>query len=147
MLRRGDSLFVMHYHSPSLSPGHTPYVRSAKDADRFVESIREVYRFFFEEVGGMPGYPPDLLDIAESRVAALSDMAFPADCLPRFYLTCPGEVRLIQSSDARSFLREPLNTVSTCHFRRKSELSWTSHATSGLPFMAQRIGFAMVALK
>jgi hypothetical protein len=79
MLRRGNWLFVMHYHSPSLSPGHTPYVRSAKDADRFVQCIREVCRFFFEEVGGMPGYPPDLLDIVESRVAALSDMACAAD--------------------------------------------------------------------
>ena len=45
MLRRGNWLFVMHYHSPSLSPGHTPYVRSAKDADRFVQRIREVCRF------------------------------------------------------------------------------------------------------
>ena len=90
MLRRGNWLFVMHYHSPSLSPGHTPYVRSAKDADRFVQCIWEVSRFFFEEVGGMPGYPPDLLDIAESRVAALSDMAFPANSPAALLPNAPG---------------------------------------------------------
>jgi hypothetical protein len=31
--------------------------------------------------------------------------------------------------------------------RRKSEPSWTCHATSDFPFIAQRKGFATVALK
>ena len=31
--------------------------------------------------------------------------------------------------------------------RRKSQPAWSSHATSGLPFIVQRNGFAMVALK
>ena len=64
MLQQGKRQFVMHYHSPSLSPGHTPYVRTPEDADRFVQRIEDVCRYFFEDLGGMPGYPPDLLAMA-----------------------------------------------------------------------------------
>ncbi len=64
MLRRGTRQFVLHYHSPSLSPGHTPYVRNAADAEILVGRLAEVCRFFFEELGGLPGYPRDLLDRA-----------------------------------------------------------------------------------
>lgn len=67
MLHQGRRLFVMHYHSPSLSPGHTSYVRTAEDAAHFIQRIRDVCRFFFEELGGMPGYPPDLLEMTEHR--------------------------------------------------------------------------------
>jgi hypothetical protein len=31
----GERLLVLSFHSPSLVPGHTPYVRSARDLDRF----------------------------------------------------------------------------------------------------------------
>ena len=72
MIKRGSRLFVMHYHSPSLSPGHTPYVRSKEDVDRFLENIREVLRYFFEDVGGLPGYPPDLLYTADQRASPSS---------------------------------------------------------------------------
>lgn len=35
-------LLVFSFHSPSLSPGHTPYVRSEKDLDGFYDWWREV---------------------------------------------------------------------------------------------------------
>ena len=61
LLRRGQRHFVLHYHSPSLSPGHTPYVRNAADERDFVARLEAVCRFFFEDIGGLPGYPQDLL--------------------------------------------------------------------------------------
>lgn len=61
MLRRGTRAFVLHYHSPSLSPGHTPYVRDSQELAEFLQRLRDVCHFFFQEVGAMPGYPPDLL--------------------------------------------------------------------------------------
>ncbi len=61
LLRRKQRHFVLHYHSPSLSPGHTPYVRSAADGRDFVARLEAVCRYFFEEVGGLAGYPADLL--------------------------------------------------------------------------------------
>jgi hypothetical protein len=35
-------LLVFSFHSPSLSPGHTPYVRSDEDLDGFYDWWREV---------------------------------------------------------------------------------------------------------
>jgi hypothetical protein len=63
LLQRGERIFVLHYHSPSLTPGHTPYVRNAAEARGFVENIETVCRFFLEDLGGMPGNPRDLLDL------------------------------------------------------------------------------------
>lgn len=58
---RGYRTFTLHYHSPSLVSGNTPYVRSDADLQEFLNRIRAVCRFFFEELGGLPGNPADLL--------------------------------------------------------------------------------------
>ncbi|MEO9469157.1 polysaccharide deacetylase family protein [Parasphingorhabdus sp.] len=39
----GLKLLVFSFHSPSLSPGHTPYVRTDDDLDRFYDWWREVF--------------------------------------------------------------------------------------------------------
>lgn len=67
MLARGQSCFVLHYHSPSLAPGFTPYARTPAEANLIVERIAAVCRFFFEELGGVPGYPKDLLPPCPQR--------------------------------------------------------------------------------
>lgn len=61
LIRRGYRTFVLHYHSPSLMPGHTPYVRTGADLSRFLGRIEAVCKFFFDQTGGMPGNPADLL--------------------------------------------------------------------------------------
>ena len=61
LMQQGYRTFVLHYHSPSLMPGHTPYVRTDTDLSRFLARIEAVCRFFFDETGGMPGNPADLL--------------------------------------------------------------------------------------
>jgi hypothetical protein len=65
LLRRGHRLFVLHFHSPSLAAGHTPYVRTESDRAAFLSRIDAVCRWFFEELGGVPGRPWDLLPIEE----------------------------------------------------------------------------------
>lgn len=49
---RGATLFTMVYHSPSLAPGHTPYVRSAEERDAFLAAIEQVLIYFRDELGG-----------------------------------------------------------------------------------------------
>ena len=66
MLKRGCRQFVLHYHSPSLSTGHTPYARTAAEVETMLGRLAEVCRFFFDELGGLPGYPGDLLRTAEA---------------------------------------------------------------------------------
>ena len=42
----------MSYHSPSLAPGNTPYVRSEAELEAFLGRIETVLRYFAEELGG-----------------------------------------------------------------------------------------------
>ncbi len=49
---QGRRTFSLVYHSPSLEPGHTPYVRSEADLDHFLGRIEQVLEFFLTEMGG-----------------------------------------------------------------------------------------------
>jgi hypothetical protein len=52
MVARGHRLFSLTYHSPSLAPGHTPYVRDAGDLAAFLARMRDVLAHFRDGVGG-----------------------------------------------------------------------------------------------
>ena len=42
----GLELLVLSLHSPSLVPGHTPYVRDEDDVDALYDWLRAVYGYF-----------------------------------------------------------------------------------------------------
>jgi hypothetical protein len=52
MVRRGHNIFSLTYHSPSLAPGHTPYVRDEADLADFLANIEQVLAFFRDRLGG-----------------------------------------------------------------------------------------------
>jgi hypothetical protein len=52
MLSQGVKVFTMTYHSPSLRPGNTPYVRSSQELDAFLNNISSLLEFFRDELGG-----------------------------------------------------------------------------------------------
>ena len=52
MKAEGHRVFVLTYHSPSLEPGNTPYVRSQEDLSNFLRWLDEFYDFFTSEMGG-----------------------------------------------------------------------------------------------
>ena len=54
MRARGTKVFTLSYHSPSLMPGSTPYVRNQADLDRFLGWLDSFYEFFINEIGGQP---------------------------------------------------------------------------------------------
>lgn len=62
LLARGTRVFTLSFHSPSLRPGHTTYVRSAADRERFVDTLRRVLAAFMGELGGVPTTPRALRD-------------------------------------------------------------------------------------
>lgn len=64
---RGYRLFSLSYHSPSLEPGHTPYVRNQTDLDRFLAWIERYLEFFFGELGGLPETPSGAFAWARSH--------------------------------------------------------------------------------
>jgi hypothetical protein len=52
LVARGRRMFTLTYHSPSLAPGNTRYVKSEEDVARFLARIEKVLRFFADEIGG-----------------------------------------------------------------------------------------------
>ncbi len=52
LARRGHATFSLAYHSPSLEPGHTPYVRTQQDLEAFLQSLERVFGFFRDRLGG-----------------------------------------------------------------------------------------------
>ncbi len=49
---QGQRTFSLVYHSPSLEPGHTPYVRSPAELAAFLETLEQVLGFFRDRIGG-----------------------------------------------------------------------------------------------
>ncbi|MGD9614585.1 MAG: polysaccharide deacetylase family protein [Alphaproteobacteria bacterium] len=72
MLRRGYRVFSLTFHSPSLAPGNTPYVRDAAQLQSFLRCIEQYLEFFTTEIGG---HAATLFEIRERalHLAAGSD--------------------------------------------------------------------------
>jgi hypothetical protein len=67
MLADGHRLFVVGYHSPSLQPGNTPYVRTAADLQRLLAWLGGYLEFFLGEIGGQMSTPDQIYDGMQSR--------------------------------------------------------------------------------
>jgi hypothetical protein len=52
LLARGQRTFVLSFHSPSVVPGNTPYVRSAADLAAFLERLRGFLAAFQRDLHG-----------------------------------------------------------------------------------------------
>ena len=76
LLSRGNRAFVFSYHSSSLLPGNTEYVRSASELSRFLHTIAGYLEFFMREIGGISMTPTDL------RAALLREAAVPTAAAP-----------------------------------------------------------------
>jgi hypothetical protein len=63
----GVRVFLLAYHSPSLEPGNTPYVRSQDDLRRFIDWLDGYLEFFMGEVGGRGATPLELLDLLSAE--------------------------------------------------------------------------------
>jgi hypothetical protein len=62
LVRRGHRVFVLSFHSPSLKPGCTPYVRTRDDVGRFLDTLDRFLEFFFTEIEGRADTPFQLRD-------------------------------------------------------------------------------------
>jgi hypothetical protein len=61
LLERGVRIFTLSFHSPSLVPGCTPYVRSADDLKGFLDRIRRYLVHFSSVIGGQFPRPLELV--------------------------------------------------------------------------------------
>ena len=60
MLASGHRVFSFTYHSPSLQPGCTPYVRDDDDLALFLDRFDRYFDYFINEVGGRPSTPHEV---------------------------------------------------------------------------------------
>lgn len=56
----GLRIFSFSFHSPSVEPGHTPYVRSQGELESFLTRCRRFFDFFLGELGGCSATPLEL---------------------------------------------------------------------------------------
>lgn len=59
LISRGVRTLSLTMHSPSLTSGCTPYVRTEQQLGQFLDRIREYCDFFFSEVGGVASTPAE----------------------------------------------------------------------------------------
>jgi hypothetical protein len=59
----GSRAFVFSFHSPSVMPGGTPYVRDAAGLERFLARCNRYFEFFFKEMNGVSMTPLQLRDV------------------------------------------------------------------------------------
>jgi len=73
LLRQGCRVFSFSYHSPSLAPGHTPYVADRQDLEAFLRTMDRYFAYFTRDLGGRPATPEDVRRLArDHRKGALS---------------------------------------------------------------------------
>ena len=72
MAEQGQKFFCISFHSPSLEPGNTPYVRSEQDLEDLYGWLHEVLTYLIQTVGARPATPFDVLAAArEDECAAV----------------------------------------------------------------------------
>lgn len=76
---QGVQVFSYSYHSPSLAPGHTPYVRDARDLAAFLDDLSRYLAFFREDLAGLAATPAELHGLWR---AGLLPAAGPAPAVP-----------------------------------------------------------------
>jgi glycosyltransferase involved in cell wall biosynthesis len=64
LIAAGQRVFMLNYHSPSLQPGNTPYVRSDAELKQFLHWLEAYLDFFTAEVGGIGATPMQVYDRA-----------------------------------------------------------------------------------
>ena len=67
LYKDGLRVFTFAFHSPSVEPGHTPYVRTGEDLNEFLARCSEFFEFFMSKMGGVATTP---LQIREELVQA-----------------------------------------------------------------------------
>jgi hypothetical protein len=62
LINDGVRTLSFTFHSPSLKPGCTPYVRTTAERDAFLKTIDRYCDYFLTTIRGVPGTPADLYD-------------------------------------------------------------------------------------
>ena len=56
LYERGCRTFTLSFHSPSMAPGHTPYVRSQADLEEFLATLERYLDYFMHQRNGRAAF-------------------------------------------------------------------------------------------
>jgi hypothetical protein len=70
LLRRGMPVLTWSFHSPTLMPGGSPYVRSHADLERFLDANRRYFDYVLGDLGGISMTPFEVRQEFLTRQAA-----------------------------------------------------------------------------
>lgn len=73
MIRRGQRIFMLSYHSPSMVPGNTPYVRTKQDLRTFMDRVEAFCDRFFGELGGTTSDPLAVREMLRTQAGLARD--------------------------------------------------------------------------
>jgi phosphatidylinositol alpha-1,6-mannosyltransferase len=94
LLRRGERVFTLSYHSPSLDAGNTPYVRSRHDLTVFLDRLSGYLSFFSGELGGIFMTARELHDrLAAGTLPGIDTGHRPSSAMPEASGAAGGTVR------------------------------------------------------
>lgn len=65
LLDGGTRVLTFSFHSPSLRPGCTPYVKSERDLAQLLTTCRAYFAFFRDEIGGRFSTPFEVRDLLQ----------------------------------------------------------------------------------
>ncbi len=66
LFRQGVRTFTWSFHSPTVVPGNTDYVKTEAQLEQFLASFKTYFDFFFNELGGQPSSPTRLKRLMET---------------------------------------------------------------------------------
>jgi hypothetical protein len=70
LIDRGLRTLTMSLHSPSVEPGHTPYVRTERDLERFLDTIESFFDYFMGSLAGVTSTPQDFRRTALATITS-----------------------------------------------------------------------------
>jgi uncharacterized protein Usg len=82
LLNRGERIFNLSYHSPSLEPGNTPYVRNQRDLAIFLDRVSGFLEFFTRELNGVLMTVQELRDFLAPSANGMFAVGSPIDSRP-----------------------------------------------------------------
>jgi hypothetical protein len=60
LYQKGVRTFTWSFHSPTVMPNTTPYVKNEQDVKKFLDSFHQYFDFFFNTMSGVATTPTKL---------------------------------------------------------------------------------------
>jgi hypothetical protein len=67
LYQQGSRIFTWSFHSPSMLPGHTVYVRNDAQLQQFIGEFRRFFDYFFDELKGQASTPTSIKALLEKQ--------------------------------------------------------------------------------